>query len=241
MTLLELPVLQEAYVQVAPSGLPLIAGLHADCADQPQGRCSVGEDHDYPGPSLDLLVEPLRAVGGPYPLSVRLREEKAAQAVLDVVVQLLRDVGTEEGPPVERLREVILCRVEIRGVEDGAKLGVQLLLLTLGRKRQDVTDEVALASLPGSSLEVAPGRCLDAIVVIGRDHFNAGEPSSLQGLEQLGPGGCVLGVGDVHCDDLTLALGVYGDHHEYSLIDHPPVDPHLLVAGVDQEVWALAL
>ena len=54
---------------------------------QPETSLSV-EDLNHPRPSLQFLIEPLRAVGGADAPAVRLREGQASEALLDVVGHL---------------------------------------------------------------------------------------------------------------------------------------------------------
>jgi len=68
---------------------------------------------------------------------------------------------------------------------------------------QHVLYEVALAALPGRSLEVAHYRLLDPLVVVACDKLNAGEAPCLEVSEEVRPGGLVLGVGDLDGEDLT--------------------------------------
>jgi hypothetical protein len=88
----------------------------------------------------------------------------------------------------------------------------------------------------GSPLEVASERRLEALVVVGDDQLHALEPPPLQRAEQLVVGGLALGVCYLHPEDLPQPVVSERRDHQDALTHDPVVNPHLLIAGVDEDV-----
>jgi hypothetical protein len=59
---------------------------------------------------------------------------------------------------------------------------------------------------------------------------------ALQRAEKLLLGGLALGVGHLHGEYLAHAIVPYTRNDQNALADHSPIQPHLLVASIDEEV-----
>jgi len=92
------------------------------------------------------------------------------------------------------------------------------------------------AALPGRAEQHRGDRGLQAGVGVGDDQLGAGEPAGLEGAQESGPEGAVLGVADGEAEHLAVPVGgdPGGDHD--GLGDHPPVHPGLAVGGVEEHV-----
>ena len=88
----------------------------------------------------------------------------------------------------------------------------------------------------GSSLEVPSDGGFQALVVIRDDQLHARKPSPPQGPEELLVGGFALGVGYLYAEDLPKAVVPHGRDDEDPLVHHPLFHPHLLVAGIHEQV-----
>src|SRR6056297_4331897 len=88
------------HVQVPLAAKPLLALLHAEGRDEPQAGFAIREDSDDPRPALDLLVEPLQAVGGPDLAAVRLWEREVGQGFLDALLDPARQRRVRLAPAV---------------------------------------------------------------------------------------------------------------------------------------------
>ena len=78
------PVTTYPDIQILPAREPVFGLLHSQSPDQPQRRFSVGEDADNTGSSIDLLIEPLQAVGGPDPSVMLSQKVQAGKSVLSL-------------------------------------------------------------------------------------------------------------------------------------------------------------
>ena len=88
----------------------------------------------------------------------------------------------------------------------------------------------------GGTLEVASYGALQTLMVVGDHQLDPAQASSLQGSEKLVVGRFALGVRYLHRQDLPETVVSDPRDHQDPLAHHPRVHPHLLVAGIHEQV-----
>ena len=139
---------------ISASRLPGLTVLHHNGTDEPQTRCFVREDVDYPSATADFLVEPFNHIDGPNTALVRAGEGQNRQS--------LGPIGFH---PIGQFRGLVLIFGHIlpqigfgRGligcVEDGADIGGYLAAqAAFGHIGLSILLQMKLAALSGYSAE----------------------------------------------------------------------------------------
>ncbi len=192
---------------------------------------------------MDLLVHPLQAVRGSDSPPVRLREVETAQRLLPLGQQPLRQLPEIlRLEPGRRLLQTLSGFIVIGAlVPHPPQPPVQLLLERLRRLLQGVLQKMPLAALPGHSRQVLAPGVGQSGVGVGDHQPKAPQAPLLQPRHKLRPGELRLPVDHLDPHHLAVTLCIHPDRHQHRRVHDPALPPHLLVAGVQDQIGKLAL
>ncbi len=108
--------------QVHFAGLPVVAGLAENGADQPQERSLVGEQRGDASPTLDFLIEPFQRVGRAQATPMGCWQHKDREPLGDVFFHPGRQVGRVVSVFLHQLRQQAIRFVAVRRMEHVAQV-----------------------------------------------------------------------------------------------------------------------
>src|SRR5918995_2281885 len=165
-----------------------------------------------------------------------LQEGQARQALLDVLFYVLGDPRMTPAPPSGQLRGEPEGHFPVRCFEHPAQVFGELLTPLRSHHPQEIPRVVDLAPLVGGTLEVAGYGRFEPLVVVGDYNPHARKPPPLQRAKQIPVGGLALSVRNLHREYLPQPIVPHSRDDQCPLAYHPRVHPHLLVAGVHEQV-----
>ena len=159
--------------------------------------------------------------------------------------QAFRDGGFS---PLGQLRVLLApdlqCRLHeplglhpVRGVEDRAQLGGDgFSCLLTSDELSGVLLQMELATLPGNGGQHRSARRLESGVIVGDDELDAMQSAGEQAFEEAPPIDLGLTRGDRATQHPALAGGVDANRDQHRTIDDTPLQSHLLIAGIQEEI-----
>ena len=157
--------------QIGLAGFPVFADLHQNRTHQPEARRLIGKDAHHPGPSTNLFVQSLDAIGGPHQPSVGGREREHGQPFGDSGLQPHAQPWGCFGIFLHRFGHKSRGLKLVQGIKDRpnvcCNLGALLLARHIGTR---ILLHMELTALPRHAAEHRPPRGLEAGNPLGRGH-----------------------------------------------------------------------
>src|SRR5690606_6421876 len=179
--------------------------------DQPNYRLTVGEDPNDPFTAPNFLIQAFYAIRRAKAFTVLLGQGEHCSCIVKACFQCPNCSGRFLTKCCDGLLKQYAGGFWIRSFQNGAYMGIDLVLQFLRCRIHNVAHKVRLASLPSHALELLADRTNKAAMIIGYNKIDTAKAALLEPTEEGCPAFFRLGVTQHHAKHFPMAICIYAD------------------------------
>ena len=194
-------------VEIDFAGHPVFVALGQKGRDETQAGRGVVEDRCHTRAALDLAIDSFETVGGAQTNPLAKRHVERREALREVLLGPLGQLGRIGGPELEGPLHQALSLDPVRCIEDRPNaLRHGFALIETGDIRLSVLLQMKLAALPGPTGQGRAAGRIESGMSVGDDPLDAPEAAPDQTVEKGPPMDLRLGQGHRHAEYPSMAI-----------------------------------